>query len=119
MFVSQPIAPLALLVWPWENVIVVAIIVNLWWALSIRYHVVVPSVAYWGALFVRLKWITCPVAAILLFLRGQKLQAAIAFFWPLVVVLLSIVPTTKVGPIQKMFMKCFGYEATAMNPLSS
>jgi hypothetical protein len=117
IFISQPIALLALLIWPWENVIIVVGIANVWWALCVRYQVVVPVMAFLGALFVRLKWICCPLAAILLWERGQRLQAAIAFFWPLIAIVLSMLSMRKVGPIQKLFMQCLGYQPTALNPL--
>lgn len=119
MFISQPIAPLLMLVWPWQIVATAAIVANIFWAIFIRYNVVVPAMAYWGAFLVKMKWIACPLAAYLLYLRGDKIGAAIAFFWPFVVIVIGHLPPPKIGRIQKLFMQCFGYQPTEENPLNS
>lgn len=117
MFISQPIAPLLMLAFPWPLVAVTAIVINILWAIFIRYRFIVPVLAYWGALFVRLKWIACPLAAYLLYARGDKIGAAIALFWPLVVLFIGPLPPPMVGRLQKMFMQSLGYQPTEENPL--
>ena len=117
MFMSQPIAPLLMLVWPWPIVVFATVVANVLWAFFIRYNAVVPAMAYWGAFFFRLKWIACPLAACLLYLRGEKLGAAFALFWPWIAAFGQF-PAPMVGRIQKMFMRCLGYEPTEENPLS-
>lgn len=109
IFISQPVAPIALLLFPWWAVIFIAATLNVLWSFSIRYRVVIPSLAFWGAIVVRLKWIVCPVAAFLLWRKGLKGTAALALFWPLVIL---VVPqaSTQIGVIQKMFMQCLGYK---------
>lgn len=109
IFISQPIAPIALLFFPWWSVIMVATTANVVWSLFIRYQMAIPALAFLGAVFVRLKWLTCPIAASLLWYGGSRGTAALALFWPLLVL---VVPraSTRVGEIQKMFMQCLGYE---------
>jgi hypothetical protein len=111
IFMSQPVAPLALLSFPWWLVIFVVTALNVVWSLFIRYRLVIPFLAFWGAIVVRLKWIVCPVAAYLLWRKGLKGTAALALFWPLAIL---VVPqaSTQIGVIQKMFMQCLGYEPT-------
>lgn len=84
---------------------------NALWSVFIRYRVVVPVLAFWGALFVRLKWITCPVSSYFLWRSGMKGTAGLALFFPLVVIFLPNAPA-QVGVIQKMFMQCLGYTPT-------
>lgn len=111
IFVSQPIAPLAFLFFPWWSVVIAVAALNAVWSLFLRYRLVIPALAFWGAFLVRLKWITCPVTAYLLWRLGMKGTAALAFFWPLAILLVPRVPT-QIGVIQKMFMRHLGYEAT-------
>lgn len=109
VFVSQPIAPLALLLFPWWCVAVAVAALNAVWSVFVRYRVVMPALAFWGAIFVRLKWVACPVAAYLLWHHGAGWTAMLALLWPLAALLVPRAPT-QVGVIQKMFMRCLGYE---------
>lgn len=109
LFISQPVAPIALLIFPWWSVILVVIVINATWSLLIRYRMVIPSLAFLGAIFVRMKWIACPFAAILLWRNDMKGTAALALFWPLVI-LVAPRASTQIGVIQTMFMQCLGYE---------
>ena len=111
IFVSQPVAPVALLFFSWWSVMLVTIALNVVWSIFIRYRVVVPSLAFWGAVFVRLKWIASPIACYLLWHRQMKGSAAFALFWPLAVLVLPH-GSTQIGVIQKMFMQSLGYEPT-------
>ncbi len=114
VFISQPIAPLALLLCPWWVVILATIGANALWALFVRYKVVDPALAFLGAIFVRLKWITCPVSAYVLWHRDMRAVATMALLWPLLVL---VMPnwSAQIGTIQKMFMGCLGYQRTGMS----
>lgn len=114
IFMSQPVAPLALIFFPWWSVIFIMTALNVVWALFISHRIVIPALAFWGAIIVRLKWIACPVAAYLLWHKGMKGIALMALFWPLVIL---VVPhgSTQIGVIQKMFMRCLGYEPAHEN----
>jgi hypothetical protein len=74
---------------------------------------VIPPLAYWGALFVRLKWVACPVAAAILMSEGRPGQAVLALLWPAVAALLPIIlaplGAPRIGDIEKLFMNCLGY----------
>lgn len=48
MFISQPIAPILMLVWPWQIVAIAAFIANVFWAIFIRYNVVIPAMRVLG-----------------------------------------------------------------------
>jgi hypothetical protein len=117
MFVSQPLVPVALVIWPWKPVIGVAMGLNILWALLIRYNVVIIPVAFWGAVFVRLKWLACPAAAFILYRRGATWLAALALLWPLAVIIIGPLMPTMIGRLQQMFMQCLGYQPTKANPL--
>ena len=104
IFLSQPIAPVLLLLFSWPSAVIGTIVVNLLWAGFVRYRVVNVKAAYYGANFVRLKWIICPVVAIYLYSIGDVVGAALALLWPLLIFLIGALPTTQTGKIQNMFM---------------
>jgi hypothetical protein len=114
IFISQPIAPVAILFFSWWSVVLATLIATVLWVLFIRYRLVIPALAWWGAMVVRLKWVTCPLAAYILWFRGMKGAAVVALLWPLLILVmpLPLLPlgATRIGDIQKMFMQCFGYE---------
>jgi hypothetical protein len=68
--------------------------------------------AFLGALVVRLKWLTCPVLAVYLFVKGEKILGSLSLFWPLLVVVIGPLVSlpTRIGRIQNMFMAKLGYE---------
>jgi hypothetical protein len=113
IFVSQPIAPLFLLFFPWPAVVVGTILLNLMWAGFVRYRFVNIKAAYYGAIVVRLKWVTCPAVAIYLFSAGELVGAVLALLWPLLIFVIGALPSTQIGRIQNMFMSQLGYESTA------
>lgn len=109
VFVSQPIIPILFLFWPWLIVIVSLVILNLIWAFLVRHNFVVPHLAYFAPLFVQLKWVTVPVAVVILMIRGNYILAAVSLFWPLLAGIVGYVPGSLVGKTQKMFMASLGY----------
>jgi hypothetical protein len=78
----------------------------------IRYQFVNVSLAYWGCLLVRLKWIACPVAAIILFTRSQIAVGLVALFWPIIVMIVGPITSLggQFGRIELKFMRALGYE---------
>jgi hypothetical protein len=113
IFLSQPIAPLFLLFFPWPAVVVGTILLNLLWAGFVRYRFVNIRAAYYGAIIVRLKWVTCPAVAIYLYSAGELVGATLALLWPLLIFVIGALPSTQIGRIQNMFMSQLGYESTA------
>lgn len=109
IFISQPIAPVVLVFFPWWSVILVTSAANALWTVFIRYKFVIPAVAFWGAVIVRLKWITCPTAAYILWLKGMRAAAMMALLWPLLILIMPY-GSGQIGVIQRMFMQCLGYE---------
>ncbi|MGO9241484.1 MAG: hypothetical protein ACLQBJ_11800 [Bryobacteraceae bacterium] len=112
-FISQPIAPIAFLFLPWGDVVAVTLASNFLWGTVVAKRVVIVPAAYWGCLFVRLKWVACPLAAIILGMRGQYVAAVVALLWPLVILLFGpVTAPMQVGKIQEMFMERLGYTRT-------
>jgi hypothetical protein len=110
IFLSQPLAPVLLLILSWKAVVLGTIVINLLWASFVRYRFVSVAGAYWGAILVRFKWLTCPAAAVYLFTRGEPGLAALSLLWPVLIFVMGAIPTTEVGRIQNMFMARLGYE---------
>lgn len=111
-FVSQPIAPIAFLFFPWKDVVLATAVLNVLWAFFVRYRIVIVPLAYWGCLFVRLKWIACPLVASLLYRRAEVGVSVLALLWPVVVMIFGPMMAPQVGRIQEMFMRCLGYSRT-------
>jgi hypothetical protein len=107
-FISQPIAPIAILFYPWWSVVLFTVVANVLWILFVRHKIVVPVRAYWGVIIVRLKWITCPIAAYTLWRGDMRGAATLALLWPLVILVMSF-GSGRVGDIQKMFLQRLGY----------
>lgn len=117
IYLSQPIAPLLLLWFSWLQIVCGVIVVNLIWAVVARYRFVSVTAADAGAIFVMLKWVVWPVSSILLFMWHRYPEAWISVFWPVLILFLGAIPTTRIGKIQAMFMHALGYEPTEENPL--
>ena len=109
MFISQPIAPVAILFFPWRTVVLTTLLATVLWIGFVRYAIVVPALAFWGAVLVRLKWIASPAAALILWRRGAGGAATVALLWPAFILAVPLGPG-RVGQIQKMFMQCLGYK---------
>lgn len=110
IFVSQPFVPVLFLLFDWKAVVVGIVVLNLLWAILVRYAFVSVRLAFLGALVVRLKWLTCPAVAIYLFLKGEALLASLSLFWPLLAIVVAMIVPTRIGRIQNMFMAKLGYE---------
>jgi hypothetical protein len=110
VFVSQPIIPVLFLFLPWRIVVLSLVAINVLWALFIRHNLVIPPVATLAVFFVKLYWITIPVAVILLVLRGNYVLAGASLLWPWLAGIVGYVPGRLVGKTQKLFMASLGYE---------
>jgi hypothetical protein len=114
IFVSQPIAPIALLFFPWWKVILFILIAGFFWALLIRDFLIVPMLAYVGSLIVYLKWLACPITAGILVFSGSPRIAVLALLWPLLASVMPLVifpfKPPRLGDIEMRFMQSLGYE---------
>jgi hypothetical protein len=118
IFLSQPVAPVLLLWLPWTAVVAGTVILNILWAIFVRYQLVNVRAAFLGAAIVPLKWLAWPAATVYLFVQGRRPECWVAAFWPLLIFVLGALPTTAIGRIQVSFMRALGYEPTDINPLS-
>jgi hypothetical protein len=123
-FISQPIVPVMIAFWPWQYVILGVLICNLLWYFLIRPNFVSLQLADLGALFVRLKWVICPLMGYYFYSHGQKANAAIALFWPILIIVvpsipvvnlvtLVVIPMSAIGPVQRRFMAALGYQTSS------
>lgn len=108
-FLSGPVAPLFFLFFEWWKVIGVILILTIIWAF-IRYKYINTTMASLGVYFVLLKWITCPLAAVIFAMQHNYILAVVSLLWPSLSAYFGFfVGGTKIGIIQKMIMKKFGY----------
>jgi hypothetical protein len=118
-FVSQPIAPVALLFFPWKTVLLSMIAAGALWALAIGDRIVMPKLASAAVWFVRLKWLACPLTAYLLWDESHGI-ALLALLWPLATLPLMALtmlpmaliplPKPRIGVIEAKFALSLGYE---------
>jgi hypothetical protein len=113
-FISQPIAPIALLVFPWRTVVLFTVLAGVLWTFLIRDFFIIPVLADAGPLIVRLKWLACPITAGVLALRGSWGIAALALLWPLVAAFMPgvtfFLKPPFLGDIEMRFARSLGYE---------
>lgn len=86
------------------------VVANLLWG-AMRYRFVSIHLAHYSSLFVRLKWITCPAMGLYFFLNDNILDALLAFFWPLIILILSFLQLSAIryGQFERMFMSKMGF----------
>lgn len=109
IFISQVLAPLMLLIFSWPTVIICVVVLNIFWAVFVRYKYVSMNLAFISVIAIKLKWLICPLLGYYFYSRDEKLVAAISFFWPLLIFIIGALPTTQIGIIQNMFMNKLGY----------
>jgi hypothetical protein len=108
-FLSQVFAPVLLVFFSWQTVVLGIIVANSIWSL-VRYRFVSVAFASFAAQAVfLLKWPIALSAGIYLFTQDQKFAAALALLWPLIVGFLGI-PPAQVGELQNLFMSKLGYK---------
>jgi hypothetical protein len=105
-FVSQPLAPVLLIFFPWYWVLGSVVLLGILWC-PMRYLFVNVTVATLTCLVVTwLKWPAAVGSAIYLFLHHRTVPAVIALLWPLVGGFVGI--PGKVGVIELAFAKKIG-----------
>jgi hypothetical protein len=116
VFVSQPIMPTLLWLYPmqWGKLVIGLMALSLLWQLAVSSRRVSVWLAGLGSLFVHLKWIVCPLAACLLWNDGYSYQAVGALLWPFLTGFLAPlrVISIGIGPVQNRFMVRLGYTHT-------
>ncbi len=106
-FVSQPLAPVLLIFFPWYWVLGGVILLGILWC-PMRYLFVNITIATFACLIVTwLKWPAAVGSAIYLFLHDQPVLAVVALLWPLVGGFVGI--PGKVGVIELAFAKKIGF----------
>jgi hypothetical protein len=108
-FVSQIIAPILFIFYPWWQVVLGIILVGLVWCV-VRYWFI--SVAISNTACLAVVWFKWPVAigsAIYLFAHHQPLAGVLAVIWPLIAGFMT--PPGKVGIIELRLAKRIGYVA--------
>ena len=105
-FASQPLVPIAFLLFSWYWVIATVVVLNILWS-GIRYSYVNIAAAR-VCLFVALaKWPSAIGSAIYLFIHRQFVPGLIALFWPLLAGFIP--PSGKIGVVELAFAKKLGY----------
>jgi len=106
-YISQIVAPILFIFYPWWQVLLAVVVVGLPWCV-IRYWFVLPELSDKICLLVVwFKWPVCIGSAIYLFFHQQPLPGVVALVWPLFARLLTL--PGKVGIIELQFAKSIGY----------
>jgi hypothetical protein len=104
-FLSQPIAPILFIFYPWWTVLLGVVLLDWMWAV-IRHKFVSLFLAEVGVWFVKLKWVVCPVVCIYFLYQHIYFVAVLSLFYPLVNVwLMNLAPRGgQIGTLQSSFM---------------
>ena len=106
-YISQIIAPILFIFYPWWQVLLAVVLISLPWCI-IRYWFVIAELSDKICLLVVwLKWPVCIGSAIYLFIHQQPIAAVVAFIWPFLAGFLTL--PGKVGIIELRFAKSIGY----------
>ncbi|MGB7583100.1 MAG: hypothetical protein WBL85_11715 [Sedimentisphaerales bacterium] len=106
-FVSQPLAPILFIFFPWYLVLGVVVILGVLWCLLRYLFVNVAFATIACCIVVWLKWPSAVGSAIYLFFHHHPLPAIIALLWPLLAGFAGI--PGKVGVIELAFAKKIGF----------
>jgi hypothetical protein len=103
LFVAQPIAPLAILVFDFSYVFFAVLVISWVWV-PIRMSFVSLWLANFSSLFVHLKWPIAAGCGFYLAVHGNYIAAAVAAGWPLATLALTdYVPVGPIGILQQRF----------------
>jgi hypothetical protein len=111
VFLSQTIAPFLLIWLSWQFVIAAVVVLNILWALFVRYKFVSISLASFGVMIVYTKWIVWPVSTVIIFIQKTYPEFWISLAWPALIFVIGAFPTIRVERIQTKFMQDLGYQA--------
>jgi hypothetical protein len=106
-YVSQIVAPILFIFYPWWQVVLGVVLVGLFWCM-VRYWFISVAVSTTACLaVVWLKWPVSIGSAIYLFTHRQPLAGVIALIWPLVAAFTT--PPGKIGVIELRLAKRVGH----------
>src|SRR5712692_9266889 len=80
-FLSQAVAPFALIFVSWIVVLGAVFGLNVFWALTVRYRFVSVNAAFLGVFVSLLRWVVCPGAAFYLWWNDEWVRAFFALLW--------------------------------------
>jgi hypothetical protein len=90
LFISQPVVPIALYFYEWQQTVLTVIFATVLWRLAIAPRFISVLLADLGPLFIQLKFLTCPIMAFLIWKQGDWTRAVLALLWPVVVLLIQL-----------------------------
>ncbi len=90
LFISQSVVPPLLWFYEWQPVVVAVIVITTLWRLAIATRCVSVKLVELGPLFVGLKFLICPIMALLIWWQGDRVGAVVALLWPVAVLLLEL-----------------------------
>lgn len=111
LFIAQPIAPILFRYYTWWHVIIGILVISWVWCL-IRYKFISIILMDLASTFVHLKWPISIIIGILFLREHNYFYAAISGFYIVINwFMIFLVPSVKIGVLQKIIMTAFGYES--------
>lgn len=109
LYISKIIIPILMVFIDWRVLLIGIVIITWLWAL-IRNRFVSIILASFSGYVVILEWIVSIGMGIFFLFQKQYINCLVSTLYPLIVLLLLfIVPNTKIGVYQKMFLNKIGY----------
>jgi hypothetical protein len=123
VFMSQPVAPVLLYFYSWPAVLGGVVAVGFFWRALVAPFWVAPSLARIGPYFVKLKFITAPAMAYLLWQRGDTTGAVVAALFPFLITAVAtfviFFPPLAIGLLQARFLSAIGLQPSESDTLSN
>jgi hypothetical protein len=91
LFISQSTVPPLLWFYEWQPVVVALIVVTILWRLTMASRCISVKLVEFGPLFVGLKFLICPIMALLIWWQGDRVGAVVALLWPVAVLLIELI----------------------------
>src|SRR5262249_52665799 len=82
LFISQSVVAPLLWFYEWQPVVVAVIVVTIIWRLTIATRRASVKLVELGPPFVCLKFLICPIMALLIWWQGDRVGAVVALLWP-------------------------------------
>lgn len=109
-FVAQPVLPILFLIFPWKNILIGLMAINLVWNFAFCTAVVSLSVAAFSILWNKLKWLTIVVVGGYFIWRHNWFLGGLTIFTPIVAAFIGVlVLRSPIGLIQEFFMLQLGH----------
>jgi len=105
-FISQPIVPVLLIFFPWWQIFLGVLLIDLIW-MFVRFRYINFFLVELGVFFVKLKWPAAVLSSVYLLVEGKYVIAILSLLWPLLAAVVGI--PGNIGKVELLLAKKIGF----------